>query len=206
LSVGGRMTLEFPLGIQFTGQLGYMPKAYVKTINFTLVELGAYDENTGEIIVQSLSNSLQASFLFGWSPFSPGGLYIDFGYSLMTLGGDVSGKSILQQVFKKNNALLALMKDETVPISSTLHNFQFDVGYKFLLAETLLIGLSVGFFKTIASTTSADIVLPTINGMTEEQRAGKETALKSEINNYMDEVYKTYVISPTVSAWIGLRF
>ena len=82
-------------------------------------------------------------------------------------------------------------------VNSSLHMFDAEIGYQWLFANNhLLFRLALGFAGTIASQTT---VTPQNPNAINQQFAAKAAA-------YLDNLYRNYVFTPTLSAGFGYRF
>ncbi|GAB4298638.1 MAG: hypothetical protein Kow0090_14090 [Myxococcota bacterium] len=193
VSLGGRGSFRFPYGIEAALGVGYMPGVYVDAINKLLVALNAYEETTAALIKDSIKNSLVLDVQLGWDPIEAGGFFFNFGFSMVTLGGSVGSTALIKEVTGVEN--VKFIKEREIPVSTTLHNVTAHFGYKVYILDDLSLALALGAFKTFDSTTS-------VNASFEGPRI--EEALTG-IDDYMNEIYVKYVVTPTLSLWFGYR-
>lgn len=194
VSVGVRGTVVFPLGVEVKAGVGLMPGAYVDLINGTLVKFNAYNQETADLISDSLSNSLILSAEAGWDPGEPGGFFIDAGYLMATLGGKVSSLHLMQQA---TGLPLAFIKgDPGIPVSTTLHNVTLRLGWTFTVFEHVSITGALGALKAVGSSTTADF----------KANGPKVSQAQDEMDAYMNDIYVSYVAAPFVTVSAGYRF
>jgi len=197
VAFGARASLRFPLGIETTLGIGYMPGWFVDGINKTMVSLDAYDLNTADLIRESLQNSLVIDFILGFDLFEPGGFFFDFGFSMITLGGSVSATSLIYQatgVDLSNYPNLLPVKNE-IPVSTTLYSVSGHLGYQFYLTDSFSLSLAAGVIKAVGSYTEAEFKVPSV----------QTRELQQKLNDYMQETYKKYVVSPTLTIMFGYK-
>lgn len=193
ISIGVKTSIEIFYGFILSANIGYMPENYVKTINSVVVYFDGYDDNTASLIEDSISNSLVLSFTIGYKPLKNFGLYFDFGYTVAFLGGDVSSSELISVVTGRD---LSSYRSNKIPASSQIHNVVFHVGYKFNTKYDILIDTGLGLLKTFASKTEFDIK-PDID---------KTNQLESDIDEYMNDIYTKYFISPIIYLNLGYSF
>ncbi|MBI5528363.1 MAG: hypothetical protein HY897_18690 [Deltaproteobacteria bacterium] len=205
VSIGVRGTAQFPYGIELRAGAGFMPGGYVKLINSTLVSAGAYNQETADLITDSLSNSLILSIDAGWDPGDPGGFFVDAGYLMAALGGKVSTTTLISQATGKD--LSWVQGNPGIPVSTTLHNLTLTAGWRFVFVEHLQLTVALGVLKTIASSTTAEFKTgENIPGLLGREIQSKVAQAQEDIDTYMNDIYVKYVVSPFVTVNAGYRF
>lgn len=197
ISVGAQATYELPFGLQLTGEIGWMPRAYVDFINAMGQEFGWYDETTAVLISSSLENSFILRAGLGFRPWDSLGLEFFGGYTLATLGGSVAGTELIEATTG-----IEIPDDVAaeVPLASTAHAFQLGVGWRFTFAEIFVLRVSLAYFQIVGSSTSVE--------MESETRAGQESIdrIESGLDAYLNDIYTTYVKTPSLGVYGGFAF
>ena len=84
-------------------------------------------------------------------------------------------------------------------VSSTLHMIDVEVWWRFILWRGLSLRVALGFAGTFASSTSVDPTFPVILPQV-------VSAFTKPAEDYLDDVYTSYVFFPTISVGLGWRF
>lgn len=196
--IGGHIVLEMPYGLRFSTTLGVLPPFYIDMVNGILVSAQAYNQETADLIKNSLSSALVWRLHTGWRPSPHAGFYIEVGYGLVTLGGQTASEDILQAAVPNLPAGFRTGQLNW-KISSTLHMIDAELGWRWsLLDNHLIIRISLGFAGTIASSTTAEPVTPL--NVTNPQIYGRAIA------RYLDQTYQSYIFTPTLGFALGYRF
>lgn len=197
LDVAERMSLEAPNRLHLRASIGVMP--YASLIDKVIQGFGGYGEAEAEVIKQALSRSLVFRVQGGFRPFAHLGLYMDVGYSLITLGGDLNGDDVIVL----GRGLIA-PQDATSPfrhykVSSTLHLVVLEVGWEQPLLDWLMVRAALGFAGAQGASSSIE---PTFSDV-------DATLLKAyceQTAEYLDQLYTTYLYTPTLTLGVGVRF
>ncbi len=198
LDVGARVTFDRGR-VRVGGEVGYLPGPYVQAINAIVIALGGYDEETAELIEKSLQSSLVVRASAGGRPLRRWGLYLEGGYTLVTLGGGVGGEDLIAL------ATGAEPPDGTggerdYDVASTLHLLGAETGWEWRLRQgRLQLRAGIGFVTTVAASTSVEPRFQPLLPQLQE-------AFTSDAEAYLDETYLTYVHAPTVVLSAGWRF
>jgi len=196
LDVGGRVLLEGPLRLRLSSSLGVLPGPYVDVINDFTVAIGAYNQQTADLIASSLTSSLVWRTHLGWRPFPRAGFVFDVGYGFVSLGGGVKSSAAIAAAAGKSAS--SKPGGPTYDVASTLQMIDADVGWEWkLLADHLVLEASLGFAGTVAASTSA-----TPQGGSTRVR----DAFGAEASAYLDNLYTSYVFTPVVTLALGYRF
>jgi hypothetical protein len=200
--LGATTVLEVPFGIQVRADLGWLGSPYSDAINGFLDAVGAYGSGeaadaTSQLILAALHNSLVFRPGLGWRPFARHGFEIFGGYTLVALGGSLSGKQAITAVTGRTFASQEQAVDVT--INSTLHNFNVGFGWRWLfLGDRLVLRTSGEYLQTLASSTS----LTLSNGATSRDLPN----ISAAVDGYLGGIYKTWVKSPVLSLGLSYRF
>jgi hypothetical protein len=197
LDVGGAVTVETPHRILLSVGAGWMPTPYADSIDDTLRAFGAYDSDVSALIRAGLKNSFVLQPSIGWRPLSRHGLEILAGYTLITLGGSLSGRQAIEAVTGRtfpNDA------GAQIPLHSTLHNVHLIIDWRWLLRGHWVFRAGVELVHCISSSSGIDVTSRLPRG----QEAIAE--INAAIDQYLDGIYTTYVYSPVVAVSAAYRF
>jgi hypothetical protein len=162
-----------------------------------VVAAGGYDENTAQVVSAALDPSFVWRIQAGWRPLPDWGWTIDAGYGLVTLGGDVSGAELLGLVLGTTPPMQA--SNRNFLVDSTLHLILIDTGYQWQFFDAWSVRAGLGFAGTLASSTTVqlegDVRLP-----------GAVGTFETETEEYLDDLYTSYVFTPVVTLTTGYRF
>lgn len=197
LMMGVSASLQIPHRIVLQAELGFMPRAYTQMINGILVSASAYDETTASLIDAALGNSMVVRLSAGVKPFRKAGLEIFGGYTLAALGGGLSGPEAIEIVTGRD---LPDEAGQEIPMHTVLHSLHIGVGWRFLIKKHFVLRPSLWYMQAIASSSGIDV-----KGRT---RVGQEaiSQANTEINNYLNGIYTSYVKVPLIGIWGAYRF
>ncbi len=195
IQLGGRLWLELPGRVRVGTSLGYLPGAYESAVNSVLVDAGAYDKPTGELVRAALSSSLVWRAEVGWRPFSDLGGYIDVGYALATIRGDFDLAS-LADVLDQPSLTAVRGLPNSYALSGLLHMITVELGWQWLVYKGLTIRAAAGAAISVAAT--AEIQAGGTSAQT-SLAAGLISA--SEV--LVEETLTQYVVTPTISLALG---
>jgi len=197
--VGGRLGIEFPGRVRLSSSVGYVPDAYLSTINAAAEELEVYDERVGDLIEETLEQGVVWRTHVGWRPFKHAGFYVDAGYGLLALTGNTSPEEVLVALTgieppEEEGAL-----DRRYDVRSTLHMVDVELGWRWLVGEhlTARVGLGMGVTFSASSTVEPEFE------PTQPTRTAVFTGLAE---SYLDRTYEEYVHFPTLSLSLGYVF
>lgn len=203
VSVTAEATLELPYRILVQGDLGWMPSPYSNAIIDVIGDLGAITSTEENLIKLAIKNSLVTRVAAGWRPFPKLGLELLVGYTLVAVGGDVSGSDVITAYLESRGSTERVPADasRSVPLSSTLHNIQATVGWRFLLlGDKLVLRTSLSYLQCLASSTGVDLA----GGRAVEQAAIAK--INTQIEGTLDSYYKEYVKVPVLGVTLAYRF
>ncbi len=194
MALGARAHVEAPWRMRASLSVGFLPRAYVSAINAFLIGIHAYSDATGDLIKDSVGNSLIWRLHLGYRPFEKLGLYGELGYGFVGLGGSASTAELIagitgQPLPERANALAGRFE---FGCKSVLHMFDIEIGYDIPIADRFQLRVAIGAGLTFASKTTLDAKF-----------IGKDPAilrkLESLAANYLDDVYTSYVFTPVLS-------
>ena len=199
VSVGGKITARWSNGLRVSTGLGYLPRAYVALINEVVQQFPySYDAATGDLIEETLQNSLIWHTHLGWQ--TELGLYIDTGYRLAALGGGTSTEALLVAITdwqgsSQTNA------SANYDVTSVLHMVDLEVGWTTDIDEKWSFRTALGVAATLAA--SATVESETTPRGPSRQRFVNEFEAFSE--RYLVDTYTEYVITPVITVGVGYR-
>jgi hypothetical protein len=203
LSVTAEGTIELPYRILLQGDLGWMPAPYSNTIIDLLNAFGAINTFEQDLLKAAIQNSLVARISAGWRPFPALGLEVLAGYTLLAIGGSVTGSDVVDSYLAANGSADRTPADarRDVPLSSTLHSFHATVGWRFLLLDDhLVLRASLAYLQCFASSTSVN---ETPARPAEQALVGR---INTELQNFLNPYYTTYVKVPILGVTAAYRF
>ena len=156
LSVHAAALLELPGRVQLSTSLGLLPRSYLEVLNDVLVETGAYGEDEALLVEDSLSSAVAWRTFLGWRPSAQRGFYFAVGYTLLTLGGNVTSTDTL---FRALGLAVPDELQEEVALArvrSTLHQGAAELGWQWQLPARLKLKLGLGGFTTFAASSSLE--------------------------------------------------
>jgi len=197
LSLGGQATLELPALLLAQLELGWMPPAYGSAINGIVQSFGAYNGEVSALVDGTLADAFVLRLSAGWRPFESAGFEIFGGYTSVSLSGSVSPADVAQVAggeFASDVAGQLLTEDVT--LSSQLHNFHVALGWRWVAFDHLVIRANVGYLQTLASSSS-------VESPEHPEIAEKANAV---VDGTLDDIYTSYVKTPTFGLGAGYRF
>jgi hypothetical protein len=194
--VGVRAEVEWPHRLRTGTSVGWLPSAYVDTINGVVVGLGGYEDTTAALVQAAIKNSLVWRIDAGWRPLTRAGLHLDAGYQLVALGGSLSGSEVVEAATGRE----APKKTEplTFETRATLHMIAVDVGYEWTVAEHLWIRTTVGGAFTLDAPTALQPAFFLPPRFLEPIEVYADTAA-TQLSGYMTR----YVHTPTLGITVG---
>ncbi len=196
--IGGHIALEMPYGFRMSTTLGVLPPFYVDMVNAIVVASGGYNQETADLIKNSLSSALVWRLHVGWRPSPHAGFYIEVGYGLVTLGGQAASGDIIRSAVPTLPSGFNTGRANW-NVASNLHMIDAELGWRWsLLNNHMTIRISLGFAGTLGSNTTAQPDAPF--GFTNPDIYGRAIA------RYLDETYRSYIFTPTVGFAMGYRF
>jgi hypothetical protein len=194
IDVGGRIALEGPYRLRLTTSLGFLPNAYVDMSNAILVAAGAYNQATAELIRSSIGSGLVWRIRLGWRPFARYGMYFEAGYGLVTLGGGASAGDLIASA---SGFTLPPGSGAQYEVNSTLHMIDIELGWQWhVWQRRIMLAVAVGFLGTVGSSTS-------VTPLTTSAFPALTNAFVRGSAAYLDNIYQSYVFTPTISLVSG---
>jgi len=197
LYIGGEGSLG--IGSHFTTHvtLGWMPAAYVDLINELSLSQQWYDQATADLIDAALQNSIVLGGQLGWKPYRTHGLEFRAGYTFAALGGSSTSVDVVEAV---NGGTLPPQASRPVQIDSQLHLLEVGAGWGWRVAQRAHVTASVSLVECFAAGTQSKIA----TASRQEDRGAAR--LESQLNDYLDGIYRNHITAPLVRLMIGSRF
>lgn len=200
LDVGARFSARSPGGLRGTFSMGYLPRAYVRTINSVVVKVGGYDQATAELVQAALQSSMVLRSHFGWSPFQTFGPYAEVGYGFVSLGGSATTGEVLAQIIDRPLPPSAVATvPETFTVDAVLHQVDVEIGWDIPMSRQLELRAGIGAAITIAADSSINPQYETLPTFPLEPFTNFAEA-------YLERLFTTYAHVPVASASLGYRF
>ena len=199
LQAGGRIDVSTPSGLLLHSSLGGMPEDYIDMINSAVVSVGGYNAETAVVVAAALKDSLVWRVHAGWLPDPEGAFYCSLGYTLITLGGGVSGEDLL--TIASDEKPDAVSAAHVYSVDSTLHLLDLEVGWRWVFLDTYTLRVGAGFSGTVAASTKVTPKFAPIG-----ETAEKAKTFTNAVEIFLDSTYEGNVFTPTLSAGFGVRF
>lgn len=180
-----------------SGDIGWVPSLYSSTINGVARTFGAYNAATEELINQSISNSGLLRLTGGWNPF--GGFEIFGGYSLLTLGGSVSGLDTIEAATGRQFDR-SQIPDSQIPLKFGMQAFHVGLGWKFEIMDDLFLRFNLAYYQVFASSASVDAKLSN----PEAQRVIDD--VEATVSRHLDNIVTHYIKMPVLGLSLSYRF
>lgn len=197
LSVGPELDAELPGRVLASVHLGWMPELYSRTLTDGLEDAGVYDSTVGALVDGALESATTWRFMAGWRPLERYGLELWLGYSHVSL----SGRSSVGEIAPLLDATLAdrivdQVGDRAARLESSLDQVSISVGWRWLVAERLLIRANIGYLQAFDSSSKVEI-----------DGSPELTALvQPTVATVLHEHYMNYVKLPVVGVGVAYRF
>ena len=199
VTVGATVVAIWPRGWRVSSGLGYLPASYVALINEVVQQFPySYDADTGDLIEETLQNSLIWRTHLGWQ--TDYGLYFEGGYRLTTLGGGTSTEALLVGITDWEGGTDG-SGSAAYDVTSTLHMLDAEVGWSSDITERWAFRTGIGVAATFAASSSVASKTPPSGPA--RQRFVTEFEAFSE--RYLVDTYNEYVITPVLSIALAYR-
>lgn len=200
VDMGGRLMLEMPGRIRLATSFGVMPFFYADFVNAVGVGVGLYDQQTAAVLKGTLQNSFVWRVGLEWRPFEKAGFYLGAGYGLVVLNSKLSGASLAGMSLGIPSSSLSLVNFQ---LNSMLHMMNGELGWEFNFLRVMSLRLAVGFIGTVASNTK---IQAQVSSTVPTQIRTTITNGANTAASLFDNMYRSYIFSPTVSLALGFRF
>jgi hypothetical protein len=197
LLLGGRLSVEGPGRLRLSTSLGYLPPAYPRAVNDVAVRLDLYERGRAELIEDGLNRALVWRTMVGWRPFPAAGFYVDVGYGLVALGGEVNSEAVLAELTGITPP--GGVADREYQVRSVLHMGNVELGWRWLLGSRWTARTGLGAAFTLDANSRVEpLFTPLFPPLTR--------AFTSLAEGYLDDTYQRFVHVPTLSFSLGYTF
>jgi hypothetical protein len=198
LSVGPEVTLELPGRLLLQAHVGWMPELYSQTVTGTLEDTGAIDRDIHDLVDGAVRGATTWRIAAGWRPFESAGLELTVGYAHVALDGATNSDDLLPFVPPDvvEELVAEVGNDVEIDLDSSIHHFTAAAGWRWLIADRLVIRASLGYLQSVASSSSLDI------GGRPDLTSIAEPTVRATLNDR----YMRYIKIPVVGLGVGYRF
>lgn len=198
LSIGPEVTLELPGRLLLQAHVGWMPELYSQTVTSTLEDAGAIDRDVHDLVDGAVRGATTWRIAAGWRPFESAGLELTVGYAHVALDGATNSDTLLPFVPPDivDELVAEVGNDVDIDLDSTIHHFTAAAGWRWLIADRLVIRASLGYLQSVASSSSLDI------GGRPDLTSIAEPTVRATLNDR----YMRYIKIPVVGLGVGYRF
>ncbi len=194
LYAGAQVWVELPYRIRLSTSFGEMPPAYLDVINDIAVSAGAYNQNTANLIDESLDHAFTWRVHVGWQPFKHRGGYIEAGFGLLDANANLAITSVLEAatgISAPNEANVGF----GFRLTTVVETLGVEAGWMWTPWRDLTVRVSLGF----AGAVGAQV---TVTPRFATSLQGVFTRL---VGNYLEQVIEEHLLIPTVGLAIGWR-
>lgn len=198
LSVGPELSIELPGRVLAQVHLGWMPELYSQTLTNSLEDAGVYDSEIGNLVDGAVRGATIWRLAAGWRPFPRAGLEITFGYAHVALDGATNSDEVIPLVPEDvaDEIAAEVGSDVDVNLDSSIHHFTIGAGWRWLIADRLVIRASIGYLQAFASSSTLDI----------QDRPDLTSLAAPTVESVLHEHYMRYVKLPVIGLGVGYRF
>jgi hypothetical protein len=197
LSVGPELTVELPGRLLAQVHLGWMPEFYSHTMTSALEDAGAYDAEVGDLVDGVVQGATTWRISAGWRPFERAGLELTVGYAHVALDGATRTSELIPFVPADDaDELNEEIGDIGIDLDSSIHHVTIAAGWRWLIADHLVIRANVGYLQAFASDSKLDI----------EGRPDLTDLAAPTVESVLHDHYMRYIKIPVVGLGVGYRF
>jgi hypothetical protein len=197
LSVGPELTVELPGRVLAQIHVGWMPELYSHTMTNALQDAGVYDAEVGNLVDGAVQGATTWRIAAGWRPFERAGLELTVGYAHVALDGATRTSELIPLVpADVADELNAELGDTGINLDSSIHHFTIAAGWRWLIADHLVIRANVGYLQAFASDSTLDI----------QGRPDLTSLAAPTVESVLHDQYMRYIKIPVVGLGVGYRF
>jgi len=197
LSFGPELSVELPGRVLVQAHLGWMPELYSNAITGALEDAGVYDDTVGALVDGAFQGASTWRFGLGWRPFPNAGLELGAGYVRLAMDGATSTGEVMRLVPPELAEQIAEQTGNVgLDLDSTIHHVMVGAGWRWLIAERLVIRASLSYLQAFDSRSQVEIEsYPQLSRLTDPF-----------VNSVAHDHYMQYVKIPVVGIGVGYRF
>jgi hypothetical protein len=198
LSVGPELTVELPGRLLLQAHVGWMPDLYNRTVTDSLEDSGAIDRDIHQLVDGAVRGATTWRIAAGWRPFEDAGLELTVGYAHVALDGATNSDELLPFVPPdvRDELVAEVGNDVDIDLDSTIHHFTAAAGWRWLIADHLVIRASLGYLQAFDSGSTLDIDgRPDLTGIS-----------APTVRTTLHDHYMRYIKIPVVGLGVGYRF
>ena len=212
IAVGTNIIYEGPYRLRVSGMLGWMPSDFVTLSNSVVQQIEpSYSQETAELVENTIKDSLVMRLKAGWKPFKARGLIIQTGYTLVTLGGGTTLRTLIEGITGNMIEGGRERSRERVPTSvqatASLQMIDLGLGWEWALNDQAMIQQSggiilrteIGWSYTFTSNAQLQSDVPADRP---RLRAAFDT-LEDEGEQYLIETFEQYIHPPSFTIALG---
>jgi hypothetical protein len=197
LSIGPELTVELPGRVLAQIHVGWMPELYSHTMTNALQDAGVYDAEVGNLVDGAVQGATTWRVTAGWRPFEDAGLELTVGYAHVALDGATRTSELIPLVpADVADELNAELGDTGINLDSSIHHFTVAAGWRWLIADHLVIRANVGYLQSFASDSTLDI----------QGRPDLTSLAAPTVESVLHDQYMRYIKIPVVGLGVGYRF
>jgi hypothetical protein len=198
LSVGPELAVELPGRVLAQVHLGWMPELYSRTLTNSLEDAGVYDSQVSNLIDGAVRGATIWRLAAGWRPFPRAGLELSVGYAHVSLDGATNSDEVIPLVPEDvaDEIEAEVGNDVDVNLDSSIHHFTLAAGWRWVIADHLVIRANVGYLQSFASRSTLDI----------QGRPDLTSLAAPTVESTLHDHYMRYVKIPVIGLGVGYRF
>ncbi len=197
LSIGPELSVELPGRLLLQAHVGWMPELYSQALTDSLEDAGVYDADIGNLVDGAVRGATTWRLAAGWRPFASAGLELTAGYAHVALDGATNTGELIPLVPPDvADELAAEVGDVSINLDSSIHHFTVAAGWRWLIADHLVIRANLGYLQSFASSSTLEI----------ESRPDLTSLAAPTVESVLHEQYMRYIKVPVVGLGVGYRF
>lgn len=196
LSVGPELAIELPGRVLAQIHLGWMPELYSQTMTDALEDAGVYDRDVGNLVDGAVRGATAWRLAAGWRPFESAGLELTVGYAHVAIDGGTNTSELIPLVpADVADELAAEVGNVDINLNSSIHHFTVAAGWRWLIADRIIIRANLGYLQSFAS--SSTLVI--------ESRPDLTALAAPTVEAVLHDQYMRYIKIPVVGLSVGCR-